>query len=337
MNQGNRASEGWTGACRRTLGSPTARSADKRRPSFSIRQIGHVIIGLTLLVGETFAEDRAPAAGWLNNLTVTAAGTASWVENISRTSAAPNRKDAATYELNLSAGRHRQLASAWLLHGSVDATLLTVPDYDLGNHLELGPRLGLQRKFGLGPLAPVLQLDTALTYKSARLEADRGWTAEASLRLGKRFSPALKAGLTGQWIGHHARRATFDLSQRSFAVDATWDITGQWSLSGSAGRLSGDIVANASWPVWGQAISGGYGPVVAGYYNSRPWEVTDLYGAGWVSYNVEADVDLWSLAAACTISDRTTAEFRYSSAFVVNKIGIRYPTDSWGLSVVHRF
>jgi len=284
-----------------------------------------------------FVQNRASAANWLDTLTVTAAGTASWVENISRTSFEPTRKDAETYELSLSAGRHRQLASAWLLHGSVDATLLTVPDYDLGNHLELGPRLGLQRKFGLGPLAPVLSLDTALTYKSARLDADRGWTAEAGLRLGKRFNPFFKAGLTGRWIEHNARNATFDLSQRSFSVDATWDITEQWSLSGSAGRLSGDIVANASWPVWAQAISGGFGPAVFNYYTSRPWQVTDLYGAGWVSYNVEADVDLWSLAAAYTLSDRTTAELRYGSAFVVNKIGIRYPTDSWGLSVVHRF
>jgi hypothetical protein len=298
---------------------------------------GKLALLAALLAGSALAQGRSAAAGWLDNLTVTAAGTASWVENLSRTAAAANRKDAATYELNLSAGRHRQLASAWLLHGSVDATLLTVPDYDLGDHVKLGPRLGLQRKFGLGPLAPVLQLDTALTYKSARLDADRGWTAEASLRLGKRFTPSLKAGLTGQWIEHNARSATFDLTQHSFTVDATWTITEQWSLSGSAGRLSGDIVANASWPVWGQAISGGFGPTVAMYYNSRPWEVTNMYGPGWASYNVEADVDLWSLAAAFALSDRTTAEIRYSSAFVVNKIGVRYPTDSWGLSVVHRF
>jgi hypothetical protein len=298
---------------------------------------GKLVLLAALLVDTALAQNRAPAAGWLDNLTVTAAGTASWVENISRTSAEANRKDATTYELSVSAGRHRQLASAWLLHGSVDATLLTVPDYDLGNHVKLGPRLGLQRKFGLGPLAPVLQLDTALTYKSARLDADRGWTAEASLRLGKRFTPGFKAGLTGQWLEHNARSATFDLSQHSFTIDASWDITEQWSLSGSAGRLSGDIVANASWPVWWRAIGGGFGPTVATYYNSRPWEVTDLYGAGWVSYNVEADVDLWSLAASYAITDRTTAEFRYSSAFVVNKIGVRYPTDSWGLSVVHRF
>ena len=77
--------------------------------------------------------------------------------------------------------------------------------------------------------------------------------------------------------------------------------------------------------------------MVAGYYNSRPWSVTDIYGPAWVSYNVEADVDLWSLAASYALSDRTTAELRHSSAFVVNKIGVRYPTDSWGLSVVHRF
>lgn len=290
-----------------------------------------------LLAGAALVPGRISAASWLDILTVTAAGTASWVENISRTSFEPTRKDTATYELSLSASRHRQLASAWLLYGSVDANLLTVPDYDRGNALELGPQLGLQRKFGLGPLAPVLQLDTALTYKSARLDADRGWTAEASLRLGKRFTPVFKAGLTGQWTEHNARSAIFDFSQHSFSVDATWDLTEQWSLSGSAGRLSGTIVANASWPVWAQAITGGLGATVFNYYTSRPWEVTNLYGAGWVSYNVEADVDLWSLAATYVISDRTTAELRYGSAFVVNKIGIRYPTDSWGLSVVHRF
>jgi len=298
---------------------------------------GKLALLAALLAGTALAQNQASTAGWLDNLTVTAAGTASWVENISRTSFEPTRKDAATYELSLSAGRHRQLASAWLLHGSVDAALLTVPDYDLTNHFKLGPRLGLQRKFGLGPLAPVLQLDTALTYKAARLDADRGWTAEASLRLGKRFTPAFKAGLAGQWIEHNARSATFDLSQHSFTVDATWDITDQWSLSGSAGRLSGDIVANAAWSVWAQAISGAFGPTVFNYYTSHPWKVTNLYGDGWVSYNVEADVDLWSLAAAYAISERTTAELRYGSAFVVNKIGVRYPTDSWGLSVVHRF
>jgi hypothetical protein len=298
---------------------------------------GRLALFLVLLAGEVPAQDPASAAGWLDNLAVTATGTANWVENLSRTSYQPTRKNGATYELDLSASRHEQLAPAWLLHAGADATLFSAPDYDLTTYLALGPRVGLQRKFGLGPLAPVLQLDAALSYKSARLAADRGWTSEASLRLAKRFDSSFKAGLAGQWLEHNASSAPFDLQQRSLSVDATWDITERWSLTGSAGRLSGNIVANAAWPVWAQAIGGGLGPVISTYYNSRPWEVSQLYGSGWVSYNVEAHVDLWSLAASCTLSDRTTAEFRYGSAFVVNKIGVRYPQESWGLSLVHRF
>ena len=290
-----------------------------------------------ILAGPTLAQDRAPAAGWLNNLTVTAAVTANWVENLSRTSAESNRKDATTFEFSVSASRHQQLTANWLLHVGADAQALSVPDYDRTNQIKAGPRLGLQHKFGLGPLAPVLQFDTALTYKSARLTADRGWTAEASVRLAKRFTSAFKAGLSGLWLEHSARSATFDLQQHSLSVDATWDLSEQWSISGSAGRLSGDVVANAAPAVWSQALSGGLGPVVSAYYNSRPWEVTQLYGPGWVSYNVEADVNLWTLAASFSVTDHTTAEFRYSSAFVVNKINVRYPTDSWGLSLVHRF
>jgi hypothetical protein len=268
---------------------------------------------------------------------VNASGTVSWVDNLSRTSAAPNRKDAATYELSLATSRHRQLAPDWLLHAGAEATVLSVPEYERADFLKAGARLGLQRKFGLGPFAPVLLLDTALTHKAARLAADRGWTTEASLRLAKRFTPALKAGVSGIWLEHAARSAVFDLHQHSFSVDATWDLSERWSLSGSAGRLSGTVVANAAPAVWTQALGGGLGPSVFAYYNSRPWEVTHLYGPNWVSYNVEAEVDLWSLTLACAMTGNTTAEVRYGSVFVVNKIGIRYPTESWGLSLVHRF
>lgn len=283
------------------------------------------------------AQERAAPASFLGNLAFSATGTASWVENISRTSAEPNRKDAETYELTLSAIRHKQLASSWLFHAGGEATWFTVPDYDLAQRLAAGARVGLQRKFGLGPFAPVLQLGGAFTFKAARLDADRGSTTDLSVRVAKRFTPTIRGGLTGAWTEHNARSAVFDVNQRSLTLDATWDINDRWSVSGSAGRLNGDIVANAAWPVWAQAITGGLGPQVFNYYTSRPWQVTQLYGPNWVSYNVEADVDLWSLAVTYAISDHTTAELRHGGAMVVNKIGIRYPTESWGLGVVHRF
>jgi hypothetical protein len=300
------------------------------------RRLNFVTMAL-VLVGHLAAQSRSPAASWIDRISFTADGTARWVENLSRTSAEPFRKDAETYELHLGASHHQQLAPDWLLNANADATWVAVPDYDLASHVEAGPRLSLQRKFGLGPLAPVLQLDTALTYKAARLRFDRGWTAEAGLRLAKRFTPEFQAGIGARWTEHDARSAVFDLDQHSVSIDAAWDLSDRWRLSGTAGRLSGNIVANAAWVVWSQAISGGLGATVFNYYTVRPWQVTEMYGSGWVSYNVEADVDLWSLAAAYAVSERTTADLRYSSAFVVNKIGIRYPTDSWGLSVTHRF
>ena len=65
--------------------------------------------------------------------------------------------------------------------------------------------------------------------------------------------------------------------------------------------------------------------------------MTNLYGDGWVSYNVEADVDLWSLSLAYAVSDHTSLELRKSAAYVVNRIGVAYPTNGWALSLAHRF
>lgn len=276
-------------------------------------------------------------ASWVDNLHLSASGTASWVENISRTSNVPTRKNAMSYEFSLGAGQPRQIAPNWLLDLGVDANLLAVPEFDRTNSFSVGPRLGLQHKFGLGPLAPVLRFDTACTYKSARIQANSGWTAEAGLRLAKRLNSSLKVAASGQWLEHYANSATFDIQQRTFSLEATWDIDEHWQLNASAGRLSGRIVANAAWSVWQQAITGGLGPTVFNYYNSIPWEVTDSYGPRWVSYNVEAQADLWSLSLDYALSDHTTLALRTNRVDVVNHINIRYPTDSWGLSLIHRF
>ena len=297
----------------------------------------HQLLLLAGLLGLTAQAAEESAAGWVKNLHLTASGTVASVNNLSRTSHEPTRKDATTYELNLSGSKPRQLAPNWLLIGSGELSSLTVPDFDLADNLQAGGRLSLQRKFGLGPLAPVLQFNAGVSYKSARLDDDRGWTSEAGLRLSQRVLTNLRLGAEAQWLEHNAQSSVFDLNQRALSFDATWDINERWSLNGSVSRLKGDIVANAAWPIWAQAISGGFGPTIFNYYTSRPWSVTNLYGPGWVSYNVEADVDLWSVALVYAVSDRTALELRHGGAYVVNKIGIAYPTDNWSLTLAHQF
>lgn len=105
----------------------------------------------------------AGAPGWLESLHLTASGTASSVDNISRTSHEPSRKDAETYELNLASSHARQLAPSLLVVASGEVATVSVPDYDLNNNVRATGRLVLQRKFGLGPQATVLQHNVGAT------------------------------------------------------------------------------------------------------------------------------------------------------------------------------
>jgi len=295
---------------------------------------------LLLLTGLLALGARAQegaAASWIDNLHLTASGGAAWVNNLSRTSFEPTRKDATTYEFKLAGSQPRQLASSVLLVASEEIEALTVPDFDQADNLRAGGHLALQKKFGLGPLAPVLQVSAGTTYKSARFAGDRGWTTEAGLQIAQRVLPSLRLATGAQWLEHAAKSRVFDLNQHSFSVEANWDINERWSLNGTATRLHGDIVANAANPVWWKALTGGFGPAVQDYYTSRPWTVTGIYGPQWVSYNVKADVDLWSVTLAYAVSEHTAVELRKSAAYVINQVGVRYPTDSWGLSLTHRF
>ena len=293
-----------------------------------------LLSGLLVL---TARAQEGTAPGWVENLHLTASGGAAWVNNLSRTSYEPTRKDATTFEFRLGGSLPRQLASSLLLVAGGEINTLTVPEYELADSLRAGGRLALQRKFGLGPLAPVLQVSAGASYKSARWAGDRGWTTEAGVQLAQRVLPNLRLAAGAQWLEHDAKSPIFDLSQHSFSFEANWDLNEHWSLNGSVSRLHGDIVANAAYAVWWQALAGAFGPAVQNYYNARPWTETGIYGPEWISYNVEADVDLWSVALSYALSDHTAVELRKSAAYVINKIGVRYPTDSWGLSLTHRF
>lgn len=293
--------------------------------------------GLAVLLLAPALRAQETGGNWLENLHLSATGSASWINNLSRTSYEPTRKDADTYELTLSANHARQLAPNLLLLAGADAGSLVVPDFKLADATRFAGRLTVQTKFGLGAQATVLQAGLGANYKLARLDADRGTGTEFSVGVSKRLLPNLRVAANAQWLEHNARHAAFDLNQHSYSVEAQWDIDDHWTLIASGGRLSGDIVANAAWPVWAQAISGGFGPAVFNYYTVRPWEVSNLYGPGWVSYNVEADVDLWSLGVSYAFSDRTGVEVRHSGAYVTNKIGITYPTNTWTLGFTHRF
>ena len=297
------------------------------------------VLSLLCLTGGLFAQDNAQpsAASWWEGIAVVATPAAGRVENISRTSDGPTRKDATTYELAVNAGLNRQVAREWLLGVGIEANTFLEPKFDRNNRSSFGPRASLQRKFGLGPLAPILQVDVGYFHQATRYGSARGETAEAGLRVGKRLNSFLKVGAFGRWLEHAARGAVFDLTQRTAGLDATWDLADRWSLSGSVSWLDGHVVTHAAPAVWAKALAGDLGPAVAAYYKTVPREVTELYGPGWFSYITEARADLWSLALAYRVSESVAVEAHAGSTLVVNEVDVRYPVKSWGISLSSRF
>ncbi len=279
----------------------------------------------------------AQAGSIFRDLTWSATGAGAWVENLSRSSNPLDMREAMAYDSTFNAAGSRQLARNWLLGYSAEAGYHAIPEFSHNNLLTYGVRGRLQRKFGLGPLVPALTAQAGYRQTDARINAQDGGTLSASLHLSKRLLSSVRVGLDAAWLQHDARHATYDIQQHTFSIEAEWDITDRWRLSGSVGRLSGDIVATAGPTVWNRAITGLLGPAIGTYYNSTPWEVTDAYGPGWVSYQVKADVDLWSLALTHSFSANTSIDLRLSSAYAVNIVNVRYLQRHWGAGFNHRF
>ena len=307
------------------------------RPSTSaLSRLALLLLSAALLAPAAVAQSTG-VTNWVDYLHLTTSAEVARVENISRTSYEPTRKDATTFAVDVGGSIPRQLAPSVLFAGSGELSSLFVSDYELTNHVTATGRLTLQKKFGLGPQTWVLQATVSGGYKAARLDDDQGFTTEAGFQLSKRVLSNLRFAGSARWLEHDAKSAVFDLNQFTYGLDVQWDITEHWTLSGNASWLKGDLVANAAPFVWSQMLAGAFGPAIFNSYTSRPWSVTDLYGPGWVSYNVEGDVDLWSVTLTYAWTDQLSLDLRYNAAFVVNQVGVTYPTSAWALKLGYRF
>lgn len=266
-----------------------------------------------------------------------ASATLSWAGNISRTSDPSAERDATTLDATATATLNRQLTRDWFVWASAEASNFTDFDFGLTNRAQLGARAGLRRKFGLGPQAPTLDLNAGFSRRLARYGGSAGWVADAGARLSRRFGESFRAGLTGEWQQVYARHSTFDTNHRQAGFDAAWDFAASWQLSAGAGRLWGDLVANAAEPTYHAALDGAAGPAVQAYFATIAYEVNQLYGRDWVSYRVHARGDSAWLALSWAFNDSTSLTARVWGIRVINVVDIRYDTEIWSLTFAHRF
>lgn len=260
-----------------------------------------------------------------------------WAENISRSSAASDWRDAHKFELRTALSHLREWHTGFITSGELGAAFERVPRYTNVDAFNAGAALQVRQKFGFGAFAPVLSFDAGWRHRAARLAGDDGWTATAGLRFSQRLTPSWRLATASDWQQHYARRPYFDTKHHRAFASVTWDFSDRWSLSHGNGRLWGSFTANASPAVWPLALSGALGSHISNYYNSINWAVTHAYGRNWVTYLVDGHVSFWWLELSPAIGRNTALPLRYESLFSVNKVGVKYRQDLWSLQVLHRF
>jgi hypothetical protein len=263
--------------------------------------------------------------------------TTTWAENISRSSSPLDWRDSLIGEVSVTASLGRQLASGLLARGSAEAAASGSTRYSRLGFATLRATGQLQYKFGLGPMAPVLQGEVAVARREARIRGDDGYTTSAGLSFAKRFNEAWRARVAGDWQQHYARRETFDThSQRVFG-EVSWDLHPRWQVTAGYGRQWMDFVATAGPVVWPQARAGAFGAAIANYYATTPTLVTGAFGPGWTSYRVEGEADLRWFELSPALTERTSLALRYDRVLTLNRVNVEYQQDLWTLRLLHAF
>lgn len=269
--------------------------------------------------------------------TYRAALTTDWTENFSRSAAARDLTDVLTLRAAGTASVSRQFAGNLTASAEAEAAVRAAPEFSQLTLGELTLRTEARRKFGLGPLAPILAGTVAISGRSSGTEEENGFATQFTLSGSKRLIESVRFTATAEASNHFARSAIFDTSTRRYFGELAWDITDRWQLSGGYGRFRGTFTANASGFVWNLALTGQLGRPIQQYYTGIPWGKTDMFGDGWVSYRVHGTGRFWWLQLSPALSDATSVTLRYENTFATNIVSVKYRMNSWSAALVHRF
>lgn len=293
-------------------------------------------ITISIILLTTGLISKAQTGDLFSDLRIRASST--WSDNLSSTSHAPTLKSGQYFTLSGMLDHMRQLDRDWLLIMEAEALFENVPKFSALNSISGVGRIKVQRKFGLGAFAPVLEFNTAATATSFQENPRSGLQLEAGAKLSKRFSNTLQFGGGINWEDYDAKHRTFDVRTHRVFLEGVWDLTQRWRLSAGASRIWGQFVANADGSIWPLAIGGQLGPEIFQHYNTLAWEVSDTFGSGWVAYrNRESTVDQWWVELSPAITDQTSISLRYEFNRAINAIGIRYDSAFWTLGLNHQF
>lgn len=199
------------------------------------------IIALAFVVGLAPLH-AAPA--WQPSL----AATATWNDNASNAERASDEIGALQLRADASARARHALPDGMALVYGASVSAEWWPRFNDLDEIAAGPQIELQRKFGLGPLAPIVALGGNARLVGAQDSDRAGIEGDVRLEFRKRLSDFVRVGVSGELSRHSANASVFSRTGRALAASLDYDLDDVWRLSISAQWRDGDVVSYATPP-----------------------------------------------------------------------------------------
>ncbi len=219
--------------------------------------------------------------------------TADWDDNADNASRGAARIGALQFRGDAAARRIREIGENWVLFYGGALSTEVWPRYDGLDLAALGPRLALQRKFGLGAFAPALRLDLGADAMAGRESARSGPAGTAALRLLQRFSTATRAEISAEVARLDARGAVFARTAGTLAAGVDHDLDGRWRVSFRFAWRDGDVVSYAMPPRPDLRAA------------ARDLTTSSTFDRPFIAYRLKAHTLDYSLALSPALDERT--------------------------------
>lgn len=256
-------------------------------------------------------------------------GSATWVDNITRTPFGGAAKNAWVESGTLAADWHQQLSGdlSLALCGNLGGEWCQ--RFDGLSHTSVGGQAILRYKAGLGPLAPVFSAELAESQRWYREGLLDGSRFTARLAASKRWDNGWQAELAGDYFASNARCPAYDYQNRGLALELTRDPTETWQVRFGARRQWGEQMVYA-W-LWGAGASF---PWAYGIWKNTAEIPT--FGAHWYAYSMDATADSFWVSLSPAIGRDQSLPIRFEQVHVKGA-GEAYTSRMLSVSYVIRF
>ena len=284
-------------------------------------RISHALFAALIFFGADGAAGAGP--------TMSTSASATWEENITRCPDNDAAQNAMLYDVTGEARWRNQVSRDVSLHFGANAGIESCPRYDGLSRILVGGQFALQRKVGLGPLAPVFRADLSYTGSRYRETERNGTRLLAGFSWSKRWNESWQTVLAAEYMTNHGRARVHDYSNRGLSFEARYDFAERWQFAAGLKRQWGEQVTYA----W----LGGSGADFP--YAYEIWKNTadsPTFGNNWSVYTIDAHADtLWISISPALNGDRSLP-LRYEQTSVVGH-GESYKVRMISLSFVQRF